>query len=101
MVSVGALLMRGAQISQQLLAYLVNFNVPLSGFEPNIRTLRHLIDLALGSPHPEPPRLLFMSSAAVWFSKSWRARALRTCLTFLMCRQTQPDRASQGGAESG
>ncbi|KAH8105214.1 male sterility protein-domain-containing protein [Cristinia sonorae] len=50
-------------------AYLVNFNVPLSGFEPNVRTLRHLIDLALASPHPTPPRLLFVSTGDVWSKK--------------------------------
>ncbi|TCD61585.1 hypothetical protein EIP91_008188 [Steccherinum ochraceum] len=50
-------------------AYLVNFNVPLTGFTPNITTLRLLIDLALSSPFPSPPRLLFVSTSDVWSQK--------------------------------
>ena len=43
----------------------VNFNMSLSTFEPNLQTLKHLIDLALLSPRPSPPRLVFVSSVGV------------------------------------
>ncbi|KAH8100027.1 acetyl-CoA synthetase-like protein [Cristinia sonorae] len=45
--------------------YRVNFNLALASFEPNVRTARHLVDLALSSPHLSPPRLLFVSSIGV------------------------------------
>ena len=37
----------------------------LSQFEPSIRATRNLIDLALSSPHPIPPRIVFLSSVTV------------------------------------
>lgn len=43
----------------------MNFNLSLSSFEPNIRSLRTLIDIALASPLPSPPRLIFISSVGV------------------------------------
>jgi len=43
-------------------AYTVNFNMSLSSFEPNILSLRRMIELALASPHASPPRLMFTSS---------------------------------------
>ncbi|CAL1699315.1 unnamed protein product [Somion occarium] len=46
-------------------AWPVNFNLSLSSFEPNIRSLRTLIDIALASPLPSPPRLIFISSVGV------------------------------------
>ncbi|KAI0759162.1 hypothetical protein BC629DRAFT_1584384 [Irpex lacteus] len=46
-------------------AWPVNFNLNLDFFEPNIRGVRNLIDLALRSPHATPPRLLFISSIGV------------------------------------
>ncbi|OCB92288.1 acetyl-CoA synthetase-like protein [Sanghuangporus baumii] len=46
-------------------AYPVNFNMALSSFEASIYTLRHVIDLALSSPLPDPPRVLFTSSISV------------------------------------
>ncbi|EIN14664.1 acetyl-CoA synthetase-like protein [Punctularia strigosozonata HHB-11173 SS5] len=46
-------------------AWAVNFNLPLSSFEPNVLAMRTLIDIALSSPRPEPPRLIFVSSVGV------------------------------------
>ncbi|THH29838.1 hypothetical protein EUX98_g4346 [Antrodiella citrinella] len=45
--------------------YTVNFNIALSTFEPNIKTTRNMIDLALSSPFATPPRLEFVSSIGV------------------------------------
>ncbi|TCD61564.1 putative NRPS-like protein biosynthetic cluster [Steccherinum ochraceum] len=46
-------------------AYRVNFNLSLSSFEPNIRGVRQLIDMALTSSLAVPPRLIFVSSVGV------------------------------------
>ena len=46
-------------------AYRVNFNLNLASFEPNVQAARNLVDLALSSPYPHPPRLLFESSVGV------------------------------------
>ena len=46
-------------------AWPVNFNMPLDSFEPSIRQLRELINLALSSVLPSPPRLIFVSSVGV------------------------------------
>lgn len=46
-------------------AYRVNFNLSLASFEPNVQAARNLVDLALSSPRPHPPRLLFESSVGV------------------------------------
>jgi thioester reductase-like protein len=66
----------------------VDFNLSVSSFEGNIRALRNLIDLALLSPHAEPPRLLFISSVGVFRSKSARMvlemPVLISCLDFSM-----------------
>jgi len=43
----------------------VNFNLSLVSFEPNVRSLRNLIDFALSSHRVSPPRLLFTSSVGV------------------------------------
>ncbi|KIJ26117.1 hypothetical protein M422DRAFT_272859 [Sphaerobolus stellatus SS14] len=46
-------------------AWLVNFIVDLSKYEPtHIAGVRHLIDLALSSPQPQPPRFSFVSTIA-------------------------------------
>ncbi|GJJ12703.1 putative NRPS-like protein biosynthetic cluster [Clathrus columnatus] len=47
------------------LAWRVDFNISLISFEPAIRGVRHLIDLALASPHTTPPRLVFTSSIGI------------------------------------
>ncbi|KIP01948.1 hypothetical protein PHLGIDRAFT_319891 [Phlebiopsis gigantea 11061_1 CR5-6] len=47
-------------------AWPVNFNLSLRSFEPSVRGVRHLIDLALGSPHPVPPQIVFVSSIGVF-----------------------------------
>ncbi|THG97397.1 hypothetical protein EW026_g4592 [Hermanssonia centrifuga] len=46
-------------------AWPVNFNMSLTTFEPSVRSVRRLVDLALSSPHPTPARLLFVSSVAI------------------------------------
>lgn len=51
-------------------AWTVNYNYNLNMLEPNIQGLRHLIDFALSSPLPSPPRLAFTSSIAVLRRKS-------------------------------
>jgi len=43
-------------------AWRVDFNLALSSFEPAIRGVRYMIDLALKSPHSSPPRVMFTSS---------------------------------------
>jgi len=48
-----------------LVGYRVNFNLSLTSFEPNVRTVRYMIDLALSSPFTDPPRLEFVSSVGV------------------------------------
>jgi len=45
--------------------WLINWSLDLSRFEPLIRGTRNLIDLALSSPLPTPPRIIFISSVAV------------------------------------
>jgi hypothetical protein len=50
-------------------AWLVNFNLPLQAFEPQVKGLRNLIDFALDSPHSTPPRLLFVCSLIMLLSK--------------------------------
>ncbi|KAJ7659561.1 hypothetical protein DFH06DRAFT_1044174 [Mycena polygramma] len=47
-------------------AWQVNFNLTLSSMEPLVAGTRKLIDFALASPHPSPPRLVFVSSAGVF-----------------------------------
>lgn len=46
-------------------AWTVNFNLGLPSFEPNIKTLRNLVDLALSSPRESPPKFLFESTVGV------------------------------------
>jgi thioester reductase-like protein len=43
-------------------AWRLDFNLSLASFEPNIRSTRNLIDLALASPHASTLRFLFTSS---------------------------------------
>ena len=45
--------------------WLINWSIDLARFEPLIRGTRNLIDLALSSPLPTPPRIIFTSSVAV------------------------------------
>ncbi|KIM78762.1 hypothetical protein PILCRDRAFT_10982 [Piloderma croceum F 1598] len=46
-------------------AWQVDFNVALRSFEPQVKGVRNLIDLALASPLASPPRLLYTSSTGV------------------------------------
>lgn len=47
------------------LAWPVNFNLGLTSFEPSIKGLRGLVDLALASPRATPPRVIYISSQGV------------------------------------
>lgn len=47
-------------------AWPVNFNLSLESFEPQVKGLRHLVDLSLSSPHPSPPRVLFTASIGMF-----------------------------------
>ncbi|KAA1471161.1 acetyl-CoA synthetase-like protein [Dentipellis sp. KUC8613] len=46
-------------------AWRVDFNVSLRSNEPILAGVRHIIDLALSSPHPTLPHILFTSSISV------------------------------------
>ncbi|KAF7984474.1 hypothetical protein HWV62_14586 [Athelia sp. TMB] len=50
----------------ELVTWKVDFKHALQSFEPQVKGLRHLIDLALRSPHTVPPRVLFTSSVGVF-----------------------------------
>lgn len=50
-------------------AWQVNFNVSLATMEPLVAGTRQLVDFSLQSPHPSPPRLLFVSTAGVFRSR--------------------------------
>jgi hypothetical protein len=52
-------------VCTSILAWRVDFVLRLESFEPNVRSLRHLIDLAISSPLQTPPRILFTSSIGV------------------------------------
>ncbi|KAK0469076.1 acetyl-CoA synthetase-like protein [Desarmillaria tabescens] len=47
------------------IAWRVDFNLPLSSFEGNLKGMRALIDLALSSPQSKTPNFLFTSSVGV------------------------------------
>ncbi|EGO29034.1 hypothetical protein SERLADRAFT_444920 [Serpula lacrymans var. lacrymans S7.9] len=44
----------------------VDFNITLATFQPQVKGVRNLIDFALSSSLPEPPRFIFMSSIGVF-----------------------------------
>ncbi|KIJ30734.1 hypothetical protein M422DRAFT_783906 [Sphaerobolus stellatus SS14] len=50
-------------------AWRVDFNLSLASFEPAIRGVRYMVDLALGPLHATPPRVMFTSR--VGNVKSW------------------------------
>ncbi|EJF55750.1 acetyl-CoA synthetase-like protein [Dichomitus squalens LYAD-421 SS1] len=47
-------------------AWTVNFNMALSSFEPDLKAVRNLVELALSSPYNSPPRIQFTSSVGVF-----------------------------------
>ncbi|KAJ7853342.1 hypothetical protein B0H14DRAFT_2758642 [Mycena olivaceomarginata] len=57
-------------------AWQVNFNVSLATMEPLVAGTRQLVDFSLQSPHPSPPRLLFVSTAGVFRNFDGCATAL-------------------------
>lgn len=48
-----------------MIAWPVNFNLSLRSFEPSVRGVRHLVDLALASPYPSPAQIVFVSSVGI------------------------------------
>lgn len=50
-------------------AWQINLTVGLDAYEGDIQGARHLIDLALSSPLPNPPRFLFTSSVSILHSE--------------------------------
>ncbi|EJD45598.1 acetyl-CoA synthetase-like protein [Auricularia subglabra TFB-10046 SS5] len=46
-------------------AWPVNFNYTIQTFEPAVQSVKELVDLALKSPLPSPPKFLFVSSVSV------------------------------------
>ena len=67
-LGVGELLLEELRITVTHIVHvgwLINWSVDLARFEPLIRGTRNLIDLALSSPLPKPPRIIFTSSVAV------------------------------------
>ncbi|TFK82377.1 acetyl-CoA synthetase-like protein [Polyporus arcularius HHB13444] len=47
-------------------AWTVNFNLTLPSFEPDLKAVRHFVELALSSPFTEPPSIQFVSSIGVF-----------------------------------
>ncbi|THH13951.1 hypothetical protein EW146_g6322 [Bondarzewia mesenterica] len=45
-------------------AWMVNFNHTLSSYRPFMEGVRNIVDLALASPLPRPPRVVFISSVS-------------------------------------
>ncbi|KAH8110852.1 acetyl-CoA synthetase-like protein [Phellopilus nigrolimitatus] len=56
-------------------AWRVDFNVAVTSFEPNIRSVRNFVDFALGGHGAAPARVLFISSVGVFsnYAKDERA----------------------------
>ncbi|KAJ6598643.1 hypothetical protein B0H10DRAFT_2085224 [Mycena sp. CBHHK59/15] len=54
----------------------VNFNFSLSSMEPLVAGTRQLIDFVLSSPHPVPPRLIFVSTAGIF--RNWNEPVVAT-----------------------
>ncbi|KAF8572826.1 NAD(P)-binding protein, partial [Ramaria rubella] len=52
-------------------AWQVDFNISLASFEPAIRGVRNMVNLALKSPHASPPRVVFTSSVGIIKCESW------------------------------
>ncbi|KZT73709.1 acetyl-CoA synthetase-like protein [Daedalea quercina L-15889] len=60
-------------------AWRVDFVIALSSFDLQVQGLRSLIDFALSSPLPEPPRLIFESSMAALQGTPPQEFILETC----------------------
>jgi hypothetical protein len=45
--------------------YPVDFGPSLASFEPQILSIRRLVDFSLSSPRVQPPAIVFISSASV------------------------------------
>ncbi|KAH8110855.1 acetyl-CoA synthetase-like protein [Phellopilus nigrolimitatus] len=57
-------------------AWRVDFNVAVTSFEPNIRSVRNFVDFALGGHGAAPARVLFISSVGVFSNYAKDERAL-------------------------
>ncbi len=51
------------------IAWKIDFNLALPSYEVDLRAVRNLVELTLGSPFVTPPRILFVSSVGVLRSK--------------------------------
>ncbi|KAI0750820.1 hypothetical protein C8Q80DRAFT_1268136 [Daedaleopsis nitida] len=47
-------------------AWTVNFNLTLPSFEPDLKAVRNLVELALSSPFSEPPRIQLVGSLTIF-----------------------------------
>lgn len=68
----------------------MNFNLTLPSFEPNLKAVRNLVELALSSPFTEPPRVQFVSSIGIFERESATSFAAWHLLTFVSGIQTAP-----------
>ena len=67
-----------ADIQLISLGWRVDFNLGLSSFEPNVAGVRNLINFALESKLPTPPRFIFVSTVAVVARESALANPQRS-----------------------
>ncbi|KAI0057320.1 NAD(P)-binding protein, partial [Artomyces pyxidatus] len=65
--------LRGSVTSIVLNAWRLDFNIPLTSFEPLISSVRNFIDFALGCPRHVPPPILFTSSISVVLGRCTQA----------------------------
>lgn len=61
----------------------VNFNVAVSSFESNIRSVRNFIDFSLGGSGPNPARIIFIGSIGVFQGKQNITYRISLVLTLL------------------
>ena len=66
-------------------AWRVNFNINVTSFESNIRSVRNFVDLALRSPFSKPPRVLFISSIGV-FQSNWKQSFITNLCWYIFLR---------------
>ena len=56
-------------IDKACIAWKVDFNLALPSYDVDLKAVRNLIELSLGSPFIVPPRIQFISSIGVFRSK--------------------------------
>ncbi|KAI0314888.1 hypothetical protein OF83DRAFT_1165029 [Amylostereum chailletii] len=67
-------------VTEQALAWPVNFNAPLKVYDESVRGVRKMVDFALESPHSRPPRILFTSSIGVFRNFDLKVAAKETAI---------------------